>query len=120
MIQTVNWYTFHDWFQKSDTYKNNFSYNGLKALFDYLEDEPEASMMEFDPIALCCEYSEYPTALECAENYGFTDSYRGMEDDPAKHEIIEAEALEWLQERTQVITFDGNVVDGGGIIIQQF
>ena len=35
MYQSVNFSTFCDSF--SDTYKNNFSYDGKRALFDYLE-----------------------------------------------------------------------------------
>jgi hypothetical protein len=29
---------FIDWFKSSNTYKNNFSYEGLNALFDWLEE----------------------------------------------------------------------------------
>jgi hypothetical protein len=36
----------------------NFSYEGLKALFNYLEGESEDcdSNIELDVIAICCEY----------------------------------------------------------------
>ena len=37
MIQHVSVYDFRDRFLSSDTYKNNFSYEGLTALYDYLE-----------------------------------------------------------------------------------
>jgi hypothetical protein len=35
---------------------DNFSYEGLGALFDYLESMGDD--VEFDPIAICCEFSE--------------------------------------------------------------
>jgi len=35
---------------------DNFSYEGLRALFEYLECMDEE--VEFDPIAICCEFSE--------------------------------------------------------------
>ena len=39
MYDTVNFNQFNDWFIKDNSnYKNNFSYEGRKALFDYLEE----------------------------------------------------------------------------------
>jgi hypothetical protein len=35
---------------------DNFSYEGLGALFDYLESMDDD--VEFDPIAICCDYCE--------------------------------------------------------------
>ena len=59
MYDTVNFNQFNDWFEKQRP--DNFSYEGRKALFDYLEDleDDMGEKMEFDPIAFCCEYSEY-------------------------------------------------------------
>ena len=55
----------------SDTYKNNFSYEGLNSLFDYFEqlEEEMENEIDFDPIAICCEYSEYENLNEIKENY---------------------------------------------------
>jgi hypothetical protein len=49
----------------------NFSYEGLKALFNYLEGESEDcdSNIELDVIAICCEYSEYKNFLEIKKEY---------------------------------------------------
>ena len=49
----------------------NFSYEGLKALFNYLEGESEDcdSNIELDVIAICCEYSEYKNFLEIKREY---------------------------------------------------
>lgn len=46
--------------------RNHFSYEGLSALYDWLEEcNPD---MELDVIALCCEYSEEPIK-DVLENY---------------------------------------------------
>lgn len=119
MHQTITETDFMDAFKRSETYKDNFTYEGLLALFEYLEsyEEDTGEEIEFDMVALCCEYSEYSEATEAASNYfdfeGMTyDSETGEELETA--EEVEQKALEYLQERTTVIRFDG------GIIIQDF
>ena len=51
--------------------RENFSYNGLKALYEYFEqyEEDTGAEIELDVIAICCEYTEYETAIEAASNY---------------------------------------------------
>lgn len=95
--KTVNFSEFCDSF--SDSYKANFSYQGKRALFDYLEEYSESTGedIELDTIALCCEYSEYADLKELQENYN------------------DIKDLEDLQDHTQVIEL-GN----GGLIIQNF
>jgi trehalose/maltose hydrolase-like predicted phosphorylase len=67
MKTTVNFCDFLDAFQIR---KENFSYEGKRALFDYLEEMEQSTgeEMELDVIALCCEYSE-DTYQSIAENY---------------------------------------------------
>ena len=75
MIDTVTQEEFIDAFQGyngwSDTYKNNFSYDGLVALYDFLEDYEDStdSQIPFDRVALAVEYSEYANLAECIEDY---------------------------------------------------
>jgi len=71
MKQLVTRFDFVDWFRGSDNYKNNFSYDGLNSLFDYFEqlEEDMGKEIDFDPIAICCEYSEYENLNEIKENY---------------------------------------------------
>ena len=38
MYKTITQYDFEDAFNSWETYKNNFSYEGKKALFNYLEE----------------------------------------------------------------------------------
>jgi hypothetical protein len=68
MIQTVNFNTFHDEF--AAIRPDNFTYSGLRALFDYLEqlEEDIGEPIELDVIAICCEYSQY-TAEDALEVY---------------------------------------------------
>jgi len=108
MKKTISFYEFQNEFQ--DCRPDNFSYDGLKALFDYLEDYAENCdiEIELDVIAICCEFSEYDSAMEAAKNYDFEP------DDDDDEEDQEAAALEFLENETQVITFDG------GVIIQDY
>ena len=89
--------------------ESQFSLSALSALFEYLErfEEDTDTELELDPIALCCEWAEYPTALAAAKAYGF-DEVCGDDTD------CETEALDWLRDHTQVVEFKG------GIMIQQF
>ena len=66
MIQTINESEFRDAFRAIHR-ANQFSYEGLGALFDYIEAADPDS--ELDVVALCCDYSE-ETVEEVAENYG--------------------------------------------------
>ena len=60
MIQTINFYDFEVGF-KLHHRGHHFSYSGLRALFDYFEElEKDAGYsLEFDPVAISCEYTEY-------------------------------------------------------------
>jgi hypothetical protein len=70
MKQTVTESMFIDSF--CGGYKDNFSYEGKKALFEYLEDIENCSgvEIELDPIAFCCEYTEYKNLDEFNREYG--------------------------------------------------
>ena len=69
MKQTINFNRFCDGF--SESYKNNFSYEGKKALFEYLEEyeDDTGEELNFDPIAFCCEYTEYENLKELQGSY---------------------------------------------------
>ena len=98
--------------------ENQFSREALEALFEYIEnyEEDTGFRVELDVVGLCCEFTEYTTAVEAAEDYGFTteleaEAYNSPED---FEEAKESEAREWLEDHTIVIDFDG------GLIIQNF
>ena len=50
----------------------NFTCEGLHALFDFFEsiEDDTGEQIEFDPIAICCEYTEYGSISEYNNNYG--------------------------------------------------
>lgn len=80
MKTTITYYEFADAFRSSDTYRNQFSYDGLGALFDYLE-ELESSIgeeIEFDMVGIACDFTEYASIAEFRENYG--SEYKTWED----------------------------------------
>lgn len=58
MIQTVNLYAFRRAFEMSG--RDNFSYEGQRVLFEYLErlEEETGTPIAFDVVALCCEFAE--------------------------------------------------------------
>jgi hypothetical protein len=107
----TNDYEFAEWVKRSDSYSNNFSFEGAKALQDYLEQLSDdiGENIEFDPIAWCCEFSEYEDYADAWQQLG-NGTY-----------IIEGEELAiddnvklWLENNTTVIEFDG------GIIVRDF
>tara|TARA_R110000803_G_scaffold70237_1_gene133019 strand:- start:365 stop:661 length:297 start_codon:yes stop_codon:yes gene_type:complete len=59
MKQSVNFTDFTKAFYDHDR-GTQFTYDGLRALFGYLEDlEDDIGEMELDVISLCCDYTEY-------------------------------------------------------------
>lgn len=84
----------------SEDYKHQFSYKGLEALFNYLEqyEEDTGEETEFDFVALCCEFTEYENIEELKEEYD------------------DIETMEELEDKTIVIPIE----DTDGFIIQDF
>ena len=75
MKEYVNEHTFRDRFMRSDNYKNQFSYEGLHALFEYFEElelEMDGIEIEFDMVAICCEYTEYDNIKDFNADYAGT------------------------------------------------
>ena len=110
---TLGFYEFMDNWPESR--KNQFSYDGKKALFDYFDELDES--IEFDPVAICCDFTEYQNATEGASNYfefeGMTFDVDGAELET--RDEVEAKALKFLQDRTTVLE-----LENGGIIIANF
>jgi hypothetical protein len=95
MYQTIGKCQFHDAF-KSMGRDDQFSYEGLDALYDYLEqyEEDTGEKIELDVIALCCEYSEYDNLEQFRNDYDSKDKdgqyqYNDIEDIRAETEVIE-------------------------------
>ena len=104
MKTTVNNYQFHRAFEEANR-TSNFTYDGLNALFEYLEQYEEdcGKEIELDVIALCCDYSEYASLAEFQADYG--DNY---------------ESIEEIRTHTTVIDIDITEDEDGSFIIQSF
>jgi len=78
LYQTVNESNFIDMFISMNR-ENNFSYGGISALYQYLEELSESigEDVEIDIIALCCEFTEYDNLEEFQSAYG--DNYKTIE-----------------------------------------
>ena len=82
MKKSITKNEFMDEFKSCDR-KDNFTYDGLSALYDYIENlyedcYPEGAEYELDVIALCCEYSEYEDIEEFRSQFG--ENYETIED----------------------------------------
>jgi len=97
MKKSINFSEFVDAFEKMGR-RDQFSYEGKKALFDYLEqfEEDTGTEIELDVIALCCEYTEYENFEELQDNYNVED-------------------MEELEQNTTVI-----MIDDESFIIQDY
>lgn len=91
---------------------SSWSYNGARALVKFLEayEEDCGEEQEFDVVALRCEWTEYASAVEAAEDWRWiwlnVDDLSGDDEEEAKEEC----ALEFMQGKTRVLTFDGGVI----------
>ena len=101
----------------------SWTYKGAHALADYLEGLEDdirchicgcdTTRIEIDIVAIRCEYSEYDNALEALSDYDEDAVFeiRKLHDDP---DAQEAAALYQLEQKTNVLPFEG------GVIIEQF
>ena len=114
MKQSINEYDFRRAFESLRP--DNFSYAGLGALFEFMEEMEEATSdeIELDVLAICCDYSEM-TLDEIINDYIYSKSCGNehIYDAEAWEELKELdddERLEyltdWLNDRTIVIPVD--------------
>jgi len=90
MHRSINEHDFRQAFQDYGRI-DNFTYDGLTALFDHLEEYEEATgeSIELDVIALCCEYDE--DTLENFNSY-YEQEFEDLQD-----------AAEWLAEQNRLV-----------------
>lgn len=87
MKTTVYFSEFRDYFH--EIRPDNFSYQGLRILFDYLEEFEESTgeEVEFDVIAICCDFSE-DSYENIADLYGIELDIN-ENDDEIKQQVID-------------------------------
>ena len=111
IVQSINnVYQFREAFRLAER-MDQFSYEGLEVLFDYLDNLSEdiGEPIELDVIALCCDYYE-SSIEELIDNYNIDVSDADGDEDEIKT-IVE----EYLQDNTSVC---GQV--SGGFIYAAF
>ena len=106
MKTIVTQYSFVDAFRACGR-ESQFTSHALRALFEHLErvEEDTDTELELDPIALCCEWAEYPSALDAARDYGYLEGVDSKDESP----------IEWLSNRTDCVRVWEN-----GVLIRQF
>ena len=110
MKKSIGFCEFCDSFRDADR-NENFSYEGKRALFDYLEEYEDGSgeEIELDVVALCCDFYE-DDVDDIISNYSIdlsdldVDEETGEVDEDEKLELVE----EYLQENTCLVGKVGN------------
>ncbi|GBE19338.1 hypothetical protein BMS3Abin17_00061 [archaeon BMS3Abin17] len=116
-------------YKRVETLENpngNFSYKGLRFLFDYLDDtHDEENPYKLDVISLCCDFSEYKNVEEYLKDYD--SQHTTIKDITGKEKIADLNEEELnelksfieneINDKTTLIKFD-NDLDEGFIIAQ--
>ena len=95
-------------------YNAGWSWNGAKALVEYLE-KLEADMgeeIEFDRVSLRCDFSEHESLVEWAEGYFGDDRWKdqiGVEENTLDEEKDE-QIRNYIYDNGQLIEFDGGII----------
>ena len=71
IVREMNMSDFIHAFKSNEERKNQFSYDALQFLFEYIEAISDGSNRPwyFDMVAICCEWSEFSSLQEIAETY---------------------------------------------------
>jgi flavin-dependent dehydrogenase len=96
----------------------NWSYAGARALAEYLEEYEESTgeEMELDYVAIRCDFSEWDSLQDWAGDYFGTDrdghswKYHLDINEEMDNEQIDDLVREYIQDRGQLIEFDGGVI----------
>lgn len=97
----------------ADTYAR-WSRSGAFALVEYLEDLEESTgeEIEFDRVAIRCDFSEYSSLKEWAEDY-FWNPWKDLgfdETQEIQDEGFDEKAREYIQDHGTLIEFDGGII----------
>ena len=89
IVQTYDFYDVQAAFERFNR-QDDFSREGLRVLFDYLEDVSDNINQPIVPdvIAWCCNYTE-DTIDGIIQNYNLEDDVDGMDDDGKKDYVRE-------------------------------
>ena len=92
MKDTVTEYQFIDTMAQK---QHGFSYEGAKALFEYFEqyEQDTGEEMEFDPIAIRCEFDEYESLEDIKKSYQDIESLEDLQNHTTVIEIPNSDRL---------------------------
>jgi predicted ArsR family transcriptional regulator len=109
MKTTVNFSHFRDSFTKANR-TDQFSYDGLKIIFDYIEqyEQDSGDEVELDVIGICCDFAEQHWK-DIASDYSIPF------DENENEEEQEAEILDYLADEGVLIG-----ASASGVVYRQF
>ena len=92
MKDTVTEYQFVDTMAQK---QHGFSYEGAKALFEYFEqyEQDIGEEMEFDPIAIRCEFDEYESLEDVKKSYQDIETLEDLQNHTTVIEIPNSDRL---------------------------
>lgn len=96
----------------------DWSYAGARALVEYLEELEDdiGEEIEFDRVALRCEYTEYESAEEAVEACNSDDYEDLKEQSDGDADDLKELCMEYLQKHTTVIL----IPESDGVIIRKY
>lgn len=113
IVQTLSKSSFIDAFKHSSR-KNQFSYDALEAIFEYMEDysNDTGENVELDVVAICCEWSESKWS-DIAREYSIDlNDFVDDEDDTNRIDAV----YDFLNDNTQFV----QLPDGLSFVYVQF
>jgi hypothetical protein len=93
---------------------SSFSRLGAYALVEYLEELEDSTgeEMEFDSVAIRCDFAEYASLTDWAEDYFAGDNWRDDVkcDYDADDDTLDEKIREYIQDHGQLIEFSGGII----------
>jgi len=117
MKKTIDRFDFHRAFADYGR-GSQLSPDALDALFKYFEEFEDSTgeEIELGVIGICCDWCEYPNAIEAAKELTDWDNApirhvdEDDEDEDEDEDEREQSALEYLRDRTTVIELDDSIL----------
>jgi hypothetical protein len=90
----------------------NWSYAGARALAEYLEGHEESMgyELEFDYVAIRCDFSEWDSLQAWAADYFSGDWREEVDATDCEDEETDDKIREYIQDHGQLIEFEGGII----------
>jgi hypothetical protein len=98
----------------ADDENSSFSIAGAFALVEYLEQMEDdcGEAIEFDAVAIRCDYSEYESLQDWAHDY-FSNAWQELgfnEEEEIDDDAFDSAIRDYIQDRGQLIEFEGGII----------